>query len=429
MRRVGRSAIACLVVAAAVGGCHTVSLDSDPPGAQVYVDGELWGTTPCTHTWVLGQKAGGFTAAMVLPGHQLSDCPLPSRGMAIAPEETLMTSAPAGAQVFVNGTYVGNGPIFRNLFFPGSIRAVWPKDALAAASTVSSAEPAPTPVAKPPPVAAVDALPGVRNRYAVVIGINDYKFRGKWNLGNLRYAVEDAKALSEYLKDPQGGRFDHVLLLTDQQASTTNIKAALRENLREVQKDDLVLIYWSGHGSPDPHDAKSLYLLTYDTDPEHMASTSYAMEEFKTDLGRLQAQRLLVLADTCHSAGITDPRLGGHGQQPNRIVEGIKGVYVAPEKPDTLGPVWMIFTSCEAGEVSLESSDLGGGHGAFTYYLLEGLKGKADQTKTGGNGDGKVELGEVIEYTRDQVKRFTGNQQHPDTAGRFDRNLVLGQGK
>jgi uncharacterized caspase-like protein len=422
MMRIVGSAIACLLAAFLAGGCHTVSMDSNPPGAQVFVDGEYWGTTPCTHTWVLGQKAGGFTAAMVLPGYQYSDCPLLPRGTTIAPDETLMTSAPGGAQVFVNGTYVGNSPIFRNLFFPASIRAAWPKDAAAAA----------TPPAKPPAeaqVASANALAGVRRRYAVIIGINDYKFRGKWNLGNLRYAVEDAKALSEYLQDPAGGRFDNVLFLADQQATTTNIKVALRENLREAQKDDLVVIYWSGHGGADPHDAKSLYLITHDTDPEHMASTAYAMDEFKADLGRLQPQRVLILADTCHSAGITDPRIGARGQQPNKIVEGIKGVYVAPAKPDTPGPIWMIFTSCEAGEVSLESSDLSGGHGAFTHYLLEGLKGKADLTKSGGNGDGKVDLGEVIEYTRDQVKRFTRNQQHPDTAGRFDRNLVLGQSK
>ena len=86
----------------------------------------------------------------------------------------------------------------------------------------------------------------------------------------------------------------------------------------------------------------------------------------------------------------------------------------------------MIFTSCETGEVSRESSKLGGGHGVFTYYLLQGLKGQADKSKYGGDENQKVTLGEVIEYTRDQVKRFTGNQQHPDTAGRFDRNLPMG---
>ena len=91
--------------------------------------------------------------------------------------------------------------------------------------------------------------------------------------------------------------------------------------------------------------------------------------------------------------------------------------------------MWMIFTSCEAGEYSRETDKLGGGHGVFTWYLLQGLKGQADTPKGGGDGDGHVTLGEVIEYTRDQVKRYTGNRQHPDTAGRFDRQLLMGAAK
>jgi uncharacterized caspase-like protein len=83
----------------------------------------------------------------------------------------------------------------------------------------------------------------------------------------------------------------------------------------------------------------------------------------------------------------------------------------------------LIFTSCEAGERSLESSELG--HGVFTYFILEALKGDADKLEKNGNGDSKVSLGELIDYTTDKVKRFSKNCQHPDTAGRFDRILPM----
>ena len=105
-------------------------------------------------------------------------------------------------------------------------------------------------------------------------------------------------------------------------------------------------------------------------------------------------------------------------------------MYVGNNSRETIGsPMKLIFTSCEQGETSIESSKLG--HGVFTWYLLQAMRGEADNpaNKTGGNGDGNVTLGEVIEYTRDQVKRFTNNQQHPDTAGQFDRNLLLGAAK
>jgi len=268
----------------------------------------------------------------------------------------------------------------------------------------------------------------VRARQAVVIGISDYKHRGRWRLTNLRYASRDARILQDHL---QRNQYDSVTLLTDAQATTRSIRAVLREKLRGVQKDDFVLIFWAGHGCPDPQDPKSLYLVTHDTDPAHMASTAYSMEEFKADIAKLKSDRVLVIADACHSAGIANPKIGTRGDEDNKIVEGMRSVYIADDKAESGGPMRMIFTSCETGEVSRESSELGGGHGVFTWYLLQALTGQADDPKhkTGGNADGNVTLGEMIEYTRDKVKRHTGNQQHPDTAGRFDRNLIMGAAK
>jgi uncharacterized caspase-like protein len=277
----------------------------------------------------------------------------------------------------------------------------------------------------------VKALGLVRQRIAILVGISRYQHKGKWRLDDLKYASDDAKSLAEYLKDAKRGAFDKVVLLTEKNATTANIKIALREKLRGVQPEDLVLVFWAGHGSPDPHEQNKLYMITHDTDPEHMAGTAYAMEEFRRDIAAIKAKRVMVMADACHSAGISDPTLGLRGRKDNEIVNSLRGVYVDDEKSrkatarDT-GPVRLIFTSCEQGEVSRESTKLG--HGVFTHYLLQALNGEADKpvNKTGGNGDGKVSLGEMIEYTRDQVKRLTGNQQHPATAGQFDRNLIMG---
>jgi len=65
---------------------------------------------------------------------------------------------------------------------------------------------------------------------------------------------------------------------------------------------------------------------------------------------------------------------------------------------------------------------LGGGHGVFTYYLLQGLKGGADYSK-----DNRVSLGEIIPYLSEQVRRATGNAQTLTVAGRFDPALTIGK--
>jgi uncharacterized caspase-like protein len=282
--------------------------------------------------------------------------------------------------------------------------------------------------AMPSTVPTVTLPPPTGKRWAIVIGLSEYQHAGKWNLTNLRYAARDAAALAAYLKRETGGRFDSVEMLLNKEATTRNIKMALRERLRSAQQSDFVVIFWAGHGAPDPGDPECHYLVTYDTDPEHMASTGYSMAELREDIGRLKPEKLLVLADTCHAAGIGNPNIGLRGPEDNKIVDRFRGLRVAPrDETGAGGPMRMIFTSCESGESSQESADLGGGHGVFTWFLLQGLGGEADDAKTGGNSDGVITLGETIEYARDQVKRYTQNRQHPDTAGRFDRNLVMGR--
>ena len=85
-----------------------------------------------------------------------------------------------------------------------------------------------------------------------------------------------------------------------------------------------------------------------------------------------------------------------------------------------------VFTSSEANEVSRESDKWDGGHGVFTWAMLKGLKGEADGFG-GSEKDGKVTLGELLDYVDQTVRRETGSTQHPQKAGRFDRNMIIGR--
>jgi uncharacterized caspase-like protein len=52
-----------------------------------------------------------------------------------------------------------------------------------------------------------------------------------------------------------------------------------------------------------------------------------------------------------------------------------------------------------------------GGHGAFTYALLEGLRGKADR-----NRNDSVEVRELADYVEEELPKFTrkwGYEQFP----------------
>ena len=93
----------------------------------------------------------------------------------------------------------------------------------------------------------------VPQRHVVVIGINDYADPA---ILDLQYAESDAKAVIDTLTDPAIGRFPkgNVKLLLGAQASPSAIKSALY-GLRGVSKDDLVIIFYSGHGAKEGDEA------------------------------------------------------------------------------------------------------------------------------------------------------------------------------
>ncbi len=175
-----------------------------------------------------------------------------------------------------------------------------------------------------------------------------------------------------------------------------------------------MIIFYAGHGVPEPGNPQNLYLLTYDSDPERLASTAFPMWDLETTLTRfVKAERVLVFTDACHSAGVgTELTTRSDGPQNliNRYLQEL----------NRTGTGRAIFTASEANELSQESERWGGGHGVFTHFLLESLSGNGDM-----NDDGIVTLGEAMDYVSEHVRRATHNAQHPATAGHFDRTMPL----
>ena len=78
----------------------------------------------------------------------------------------------------------------------------------------------------------------------------------------------------------------------------------------------------------------------------------------------------------------------------------------------------VIITASGANEVSVEKDELQ--HGVFTYYLVEGLRGKADADK-----DGLITIDEIYRFVSEHVPRATGQEQHPIKKGTVEGRLIL----
>jgi tetratricopeptide (TPR) repeat protein len=116
--------------------------------------------------------------------------------------------------------------------------------------------------------------------------------------------------------------------------------------------------------------------------------------------------RVVFLADVCRAATIGSLKTDAVG--------------AAVEKLGAAPGEMLGLMAARPKEVSYEGPQFGGGHGAFTYSVLKGLQGAADN-----NDNRAVEAGELIDYVRDNVSKETNNKQHPRDFGNMANETKL----
>lgn len=199
------------------------------------------------------------------------------------------------------------------------------------------------------------------------------------------------------------------------------MKTALFAWLGQALEEDMVVIYFAGHGSPDsPGMTGNLYLLPYDVMYEKISATAFPMWDIGTALKRfIKAKRVVILVDACHASGVGQSfdiaRRANRDIEINPVTSGLIDLSKSASGI-------AIFSASAEDQYSQESKEWGGGHGVFTYFLLNGLKGQADFNK-----DRSVNLGELNLYLSQQVRRATKNAQCPIVAGQFDPALTIGR--
>jgi uncharacterized caspase-like protein len=250
--------------------------------------------------------------------------------------------------------------------------------------------------------------------WAVIVGVSEYQNPG---IPSLKFADKDAEAFANFLRRPEGGGYDsdHLHLLLNKDATLANVRANLINFLNQAIDMDLVIIYFAGHGAPEPARPQNMYLLTYDSDPMALGTTAFPMWDIQTVLARyISAKRVIVFTDACHSGGISVnfATRGLGSSEPNLVNQ-----YLADLSKTKEGIV--VFTASAAGEVSQEFQDMG--HGVFTYYMLEGLEGKADY-----DNDYTVTINELMRYVEEQVKRKTHGAQNPTRSQtEYDKEMTI----
>lgn len=245
----------------------------------------------------------------------------------------------------------------------------------------------------------------MRDKWALIVGISTFKQPEIEKLG-IEFTTTDAAEFADLLKNPGVGRFksDHVVLLKNQQATTVGIKERLNWLARMAGPDDLVLVYFATHGSSrDLDTANASYIVTYDTnvgrdldDQDALFATGLGMAEVASAVAsRVRAQRAVIVLDTCYSGAAS---AGGKGLL-------TPGSAVSRDTLDLMkqGAGRVVLAASTGDQEALGDSTLAGGHGVFTYYLMQAMK----QSK------GLDTVGKMFPYVRQQVEARAHGAQTP----------------
>jgi tetratricopeptide (TPR) repeat protein len=225
-------------------------------------------------------------------------------------------------------------------------------------------------------------------KVALLVGVGNYD-RSE-DLKPLASAPKDVVAMQRILQNPDMGGFSEVIPLID--PDQTQLQGAVEALYRDRTREDLVLLFFSGHGIKD--EQGNLYFASRMTEKtprgELIRSSAVPASFVREIMANCRSRRQIVILDCCFS-GAFDPAFQS---KDDRSVDlqtqlGAEGR--------------VVLASSSSTQYSFEQP--GAELSIYTRYLVEGIEtGAADL-----DNDGEVAVRELHEYATRKVREAAPN--------------------
>jgi hypothetical protein len=222
------------------------------------------------------------------------------------------------------------------------------------------------------------------NRHAILFGVSEYGQES--GLKPLNGPENDVGLLCDlYGSSEYGGAAER----THPYKNIPHYEARvlLFRFLKKLDRDDVAVIHFSGHGMQD--EDGGLYLCFTDTRADELEISALAVEHLRKMLDLSRARKVLVTLDCCYS--------GAAGGQLTRDSIGTQLKKIEEKFGEGAGVY--VLSASGATETAKETEELG--TGVFTHHLARGIMtGDADR-----DGDGKITVSELAEYLQREVPK------------------------
>jgi hypothetical protein len=221
----------------------------------------------------------------------------------------------------------------------------------------------------------------VATKYRALLIGNSVYLADEHNLQTLKGPAKDIAALNRALVDTETGLFDDLDITLLPEATSIRALRAIGTFFGSARRDDVLLLYFSGHGKLDQ--LGRLHLCMQDTDSTDLLATAVSSTRINEFAETSRARTLVIVLDCCHA-----------------------GAFRGGEFGDSLvGPGRYVMTSCRGTQLANDAS-AENGTSYFTQHLVEGLVGAASDR----DNDGYVDFSDLYDYVdrrlRDERKQI-----------------------
>jgi len=241
-------------------------------------------------------------------------------------------------------------------------------------------------------------------KFALIIANTEYTDP---KLAELSAPVKDAEDFALILKDKAICAFDDVKVLLNQQYHI--IRETIDEFFDQKKPDDLLVLYFSGHGVRD--EFGTLYLTAENTNRARLRSTAIKSDFVHDAMDQSRSKRQVLILDCCNS--------GAFPQGTKAEIGGTMGMANAFQ-----GYGRFVLTASDSTQFAWEGDKVIGetDNSLFTHFLVEGLKGEADR-----DGDGQITVDELYDYAYENVKLATPKQTPSKFSSKQQGEIILRQ--
>jgi hypothetical protein len=240
-------------------------------------------------------------------------------------------------------------------------------------------------------------------KYALIIGNTEYSDPG---LAQLTAPGKDAEDFARVLEDKGIGAFDAVNTLLNEPKYI--VEEAIDDFFNNKKPDDLLVLYFSGHGVRDEMGA--LYLAVKNTARTKLRATGIKSDYIREVMDQSRSKRQLLILDCCNSGAFTQG------------TKAATGVSIGTASAFEVGYGRIILTASDSTQYAWEGDRVIGetDNSLFTHFLVEGLKGEADR-----DGDGRITVDELYDYAYEKVKLATPKQTPSKFSSKQQGEIVL----